>query len=284
MDSTIKDKKSALIKSIRVIAFVGPAGTGKSQRAQFVAKSNNVDYIIDDGLVISKGRIMTGKSAKSEKNLVRAIRRALFEFPDHRKEVLSFLESHAPCKVMIIATSSAMALKIIRALTLSQPEKFIKITDVATEEDIKNARKERLTKGQHVIPVSRAQIRRNFAGKLVGHLRDLFKTVDKEEGERTIVRPPFNFYGELSIDAQAIIDIVKYLTERTAQVHTVQEIKVRPVDESLEITVIVKLTLGKNSFLNIGEKICWKSARAIRYFTGMDIKQVNVLINGVYQE
>ncbi|MDD2379963.1 Asp23/Gls24 family envelope stress response protein [Aminobacterium colombiense] len=272
------------LQMIHVIAFVGPAGTGKSQRAQYVATDNNVDYIIDDGLVIARGRIMTGKSAKSEKNLVRAIRRALFEFPEHREEVVSFLEKQAPCTVMIIATSTAMALKIVRILNLPQPERFIHIGDVASAEDIKSARKERLTKGQHVIPVSRAQIRRNFAGKLVGHLRDLFKTVDKEEGERTIVRPPFNFYGELSIEPQAIIDIVRYLTERTGQVRAIQDIKVRPIDDAIEITVTVTLSLGAVTFRTIGERIRWKSAKAVRYFTGMDIREVNVLINGVFIE
>ncbi|WP_286846481.1 MULTISPECIES: hypothetical protein [Aminobacterium] len=280
MDSTLHKKNQE--QGIQIIAFVGPAGTGKSQRAQFVAKENNVDYIIDDGLVISRGRIMAGKSAKSEKNLVRAIRRALFEFSDHREEVMGFLRQHSPCKVMIIATSSAMANKIVRRLQLPRPENFIHISDVASPEDIKNARKERRTKGQHVIPVSRAQIRRNFAGKLVGHLRDLFKTTDREEGERTIVRPPFNFYGELSISPQAIIDIIQYLTERTVQVYKVLDIKVRPADEAVEIVIIVSLTTGEHTFFDIGNKIRWKSARAIRYFTGMDIQKVNILVNGVF--
>lgn len=176
----------------RVIAFVGPAGTGKSQRAQVVALENEVDYIIDDGLVIAKGRIMAGKSAKAEKNLVRAIRRALFQFPDHRKAVLSFLDKKRPRKLMIIATSISMAEKISRALRLPYPEMIIDITEVASPEEIIKARRERHEKGQHVIPASRTQIRKNFAGKLVGHLRGLFKSVDREDGERTIVRPPFS--------------------------------------------------------------------------------------------
>ena len=67
-----------------VIAFYGPAGTGKSMRAQMVASKRKVDLIIDDGLVISRGRIVAGKSAKTEANMVRAIRRAMFHFPEHR--------------------------------------------------------------------------------------------------------------------------------------------------------------------------------------------------------
>lgn len=38
--------------NIKVYAFVGPSGTGKSYRAQMVANENNIHYIIDDGLFI----------------------------------------------------------------------------------------------------------------------------------------------------------------------------------------------------------------------------------------
>ena len=35
-----------------ICALVGPSGTGKSHRALWVAKEHNIDYIIDDGLLI----------------------------------------------------------------------------------------------------------------------------------------------------------------------------------------------------------------------------------------
>ena len=76
----------AFIPGVKTSAFVGPAGTGKSQRAQLVASLVNADFIIDDGLVIHKGSIVCGKSAKSERNQISAIRRALFEFDDHRRD------------------------------------------------------------------------------------------------------------------------------------------------------------------------------------------------------
>lgn len=49
-------------------------------RSQMVASKRSVDIIIDDGLLISRGRILAGKSAKTEPNMVRAIRRAMFHF------------------------------------------------------------------------------------------------------------------------------------------------------------------------------------------------------------
>jgi len=50
---------------IKVYSFVGPSGTGKSYRAQMVAKENNVKYIIDDGLLVSENNVVAGTSDKS---------------------------------------------------------------------------------------------------------------------------------------------------------------------------------------------------------------------------
>ncbi len=262
----------------RVIAFVGPAGTGKSQRAQVVALENEVDYIIDDGLIIAKGRIMAGKSAKAEKNLVRAIRRALFQFPDHRKTVLSFLDKKRPKKLMIIATSISMAEKISRALRLPYPEMIIDITEVASAEEIIKARRERHEKGQHVIPASRTQIRKNFAGKLVGHLRGLFKSVDREDGERTIVRPPFSFYGELSIESSAVLDIVRHVLKSNPQVASIKDVKVRYREEAVSIEASLQVLPGKMDFRQIGLVNQKRVASAVSYFTGMDVEEVDIHI------
>mgnify|MGYP001284941375 FL=1 len=262
----------------RVIAFVGPAGTGKSQRAQMVAMENEVDYIIDDGLVIAKGRIMVGKSAKAEKNLVRAIRRALFQFPEHRKAVLAFFQKKQPKKLMIIATSISMAEKITRALRLPYPEMIIDITEVASAEEIINARRERHEKGQHVIPASRTQIRKNFAGKLVGHLRGLFKSVDKEDGERTIVRPPFSFFGELTIESSAILDLVRHVLSSNPQITEVKDIRVRYKDDAISMEIVLQVIPGKMDFHRLGVVNQKRVASAVSYFTGMDVDGVDVHI------
>ena len=49
---------------IKVYAFVGPSGTGKSYRAQMVANEKGINYIIDDGLLISGNEVLAGISAK----------------------------------------------------------------------------------------------------------------------------------------------------------------------------------------------------------------------------
>ena len=45
---------------MRVYAFVGPSGTGKSYRAQMVAGENNISYIIDDGLLVNENAEVAG--------------------------------------------------------------------------------------------------------------------------------------------------------------------------------------------------------------------------------
>jgi len=53
-----------LIENIKTYAFVGPSGTGKSYRAQLVASEHEINYIIDDGLLIKDNEIIAGNSAK----------------------------------------------------------------------------------------------------------------------------------------------------------------------------------------------------------------------------
>ena len=48
---------------MEVIALIGSSGTGKSHRATMVAEENQAEAIIDDGLLIIRGKIIAGTSA-----------------------------------------------------------------------------------------------------------------------------------------------------------------------------------------------------------------------------
>lgn len=268
-----------IIENIKTSAFVGAAGTGKSQRAQLVASLMDADYIIDDGLVIHKGSIVCGRSAKSERNQVSAIRRALFEFDDHRREVIAYFRSVAPCSLMVIATSDNMAERILRKLQLPMPEQIVHIEDVASPEEILKARRERFSKGQHVIPVSHVLVRKNFAGKLVGQLRVFWKSKDRHEGEKTIVRPPFSFFGEVHIETEALEELTSFIAGRTAQVSRVNEVKVTPEDEeAVSIEIKLTVTAGGKNFISVANLVRERIAVSLRYFTGLDVKTVDVVI------
>ena len=53
---------------IKVYAFVGPSGTGKSYRAQMVASEYNIRYIIDDGLLIKDNEVKVLIECQHHKN------------------------------------------------------------------------------------------------------------------------------------------------------------------------------------------------------------------------
>ncbi|MDR1376585.1 MAG: hypothetical protein LBJ22_03660 [Synergistaceae bacterium] len=267
------------LSRIEVLAFVGAAGTGKSQRASQVARQYGIDFVIDDGLLVSKGQIMAGKSAKSEKNLVRAIRRALFEYAPHRLDVVTFLASHMPCKVMVIATSNSMMEKIVEKLGLPRPVRIVDITEVASHEDIDNALKERREKKQHVVPVSRTQIQRNFAGKFVSQLKDLFKSKDRQDENRTVVKPPFSFDGRVTIEEEAILTMIRRLIILGDHIHQVHELSLVPDGDVLNVNLVVDVKLGDKNALYLARLLQKKLSIGLSFFTGMEVKKVNVRIN-----
>jgi uncharacterized alkaline shock family protein YloU len=267
---------------IKVYAFVGAAGTGKSQRAQFVADYLDADYIIDDGLVIRRTAIVAGRSAKAERNQIRAIRRAMFEFDDHRKSVMDFFRKSPDCSVMVIATSEGMAERIIKKLELPSPTRVIHIEEVATPQEIARARKERQSKGQHVIPVSHVLVRKNFAGKMVGRLRVLWRAKAPYEGEKTIVRPPFSFYGEVHIEPEAIEQLVSYVASRVSQVAGGPVARVySTAEEELCIDIDIRLSPGDRSIIAISELVRQRVARSVRYFSGLGVHNVNINVVGL---
>ena len=273
---------SDALAGIEIYAFVGPAGTGKSHRATHVAKQNGIDYIIDDGLVISKGRILAGRSAKSEINRLRAIKRAIFEYPEHRDEVVNYLTKHTAKKLMILATSTGMIDKITARLGLNSPVKTIDITDISTQEEINAALRERREKKQHVVPVAKAQIQHNFAGKLVSQIKGFFRGRDKNENSNTIVKPLFSFNGKVTIGTDAILEMCRKMLSEGGHVKKIRELDLETYDDKIELSVEVDLTLGTQSALSIAKNLQKSLHGGLSYITGMDIRKINIRVNEIF--
>ena len=270
------------LSKIEIFAFVGPAGTGKSHRATHVAKQNGIGVIIDDGLVISRGRILAGRSAKSEVNRLRAIKRAIFEYDDHRNEVIKYLSKNPPDKLMILATSEGMIYKIIKRLGLNTPKKFINITEISTPEEIEAALRERREKKQHVVPVAKAQVQQNFAGKLVSQIRGFFRGRDKDESRNTIVKPLFSFNGKVTIDHDALVEICKKLLEYENHLRKIRELDIQVYDDKIRLNIEIDLNLGNKSALSIAKTLQKKLLKGLSYFTGMEVRQVNIKVNEIF--
>ena len=201
---------------MKIVSFTGKSGTGKSYQATALAQRRGFDAIIDDGLLIYKGQIVAGTSAKKCASKAAAMRTALFNYEDHRNEVKSALVRYHPETLMIIGTSDRMTNIIAEQLGLHEPEERIYIEDVTTEEERAEAAHHRNDEGQHVIPAPVGQLRRDFAGYFMNPLkffrdRALGNAVGKQEKDeedgpedRTVVRPQFSYFGTFTINEHVI--------------------------------------------------------------------------------
>lgn len=63
---------------MEVYALVGSSGTGKSFKALEFAYENDIEYIIDDGILIYKNKVLAGISAKQANTTIEAVKRAIF--------------------------------------------------------------------------------------------------------------------------------------------------------------------------------------------------------------
>ena len=149
---------------MKVIAFVGPSGTGKSYRASVVAHESGIECIIDDGILIYQNRLAAGFSAKKEESRLKAVRRAIFQDPVQVASVQKALAKINPKKLLILGTSERMVDKITLALGLPKPSRYIHIEQVATREEIARANESRLKEGKHIIPLPTMELRPHFRG------------------------------------------------------------------------------------------------------------------------
>ena len=244
-----------------------------------VASKKKIDMIIDDGLVISRGRILAGKSAKTEPNMVRAIRRAMFHFPDHREEVRRCIARFKQARVMVLATSRGMSDDICTILGLPKPSEYIRIEDVASDDEIEKALYERKQNKRHVIPVAQTQIQKNYTGRLVGRLKNLFSS--REETEKTIVRPPFSYYGTLKIEPEVVQQLSEYVARGTAQVDSVKDTRVREEHDRLVIALALTVITGSLNLRELTRQVALRVRVAVEQLTGMEVARVDVTISEV---
>ena len=124
---------------MKVYAFVGPSGTGKSYRAQMVASEKGINFIIDDGLLIKDNQVIAGVSAKKAPTKIETVKHALFYNDEEKKPIQDTLKKYKPSKILILGTSDGMVQKIAANLGLPEVSDFTYINEVATEEEMQTA-------------------------------------------------------------------------------------------------------------------------------------------------
>lgn len=204
---------------MQVYAFVGKTGTGKSYNAQRVAKENKINYIIDDAILIKNTKVVAGRSAKTEANFIASVKAAVFLDENRRAEMIQVLKKENPEKILILGTSDDMVEKIAANLKLGKIYKTIYIQDIATDEQIKEARRSRVEDGKHVVPVPTLEIKKQFSGYFLDSLKsfNFFGRDDDsvhDNSEKTIIRPTYSYLGNYTISDNVINAIISHVVSR----------------------------------------------------------------------
>jgi adenylate kinase family enzyme len=277
------------LKRIKVYALVGESGTGKSFRAKLVAQKYGIDDIIDDGLLIRDNRILAGHSAKKEKTFLAAVKVALFDEKAQRDEVARKLQSEKIRKVLILGTSEKMVNKIAARLQLPNPNKIIKIEDIASQEEIEKAIRTRKIEGKHVIPVPSIEVKRSYPNIFYDAIR-IFKGKKGPSGigptpkmhEKSVVRPEYSKRGKVIISEAALSQMVIHCVDEYNPEIRIKKIIVRDDAMGYRLVITIDVPYGIQLGGNIHEMQQYIIDNIERY-TGILIEEVNIIIDKIIQ-
>lgn len=273
-----------LFDKIKVYAFVGPSGTGKSYRAQMVASEKRINFIIDDGLLIKDNEIVAGLSAKKAPTKIETVKHALFLSKEEQQQIQKALKKYNPSKILILGTSDGMVEKIAANLGLPPISETTYINEVATEEEMKVARHIRETEGKHVIPVPTFELKKDFSGYLLDPLQ-IFKSngIGKKPyiSEKTIIRPTFSYMGKFTISDSVFRQIAEYIADKMPSIYKVLRTRVQSSDVGTSIYMEVTVTYGYN-IQDVLKEFRSRAEKEIEKLTSMNVIEFEVVAKNVY--
>ena len=277
-------EKLPFMKKIKVYAFVGPSGTGKSYSAQMVAGEKGTHFIIDDGLLIKDNEVVAGESAKKAETKVATVKHALFYEDSEKETITKALKKYKPDSILILGTSDGMVQKIAANLGLPPVSDTTYITDVATQKEMETARRIRVTEGKHVIPVPTFEIKKDFSGYLLDPLQ-IFKSNGKGQkpyiSEKSIIRPTFSYMGKFTISDLVFRQILEYLAVQTPAIHKILKARVDNFGEGVKIYMEVSIVYGFNVVEGLN-KFKEKSRKEIEKLTAMNVVELDVVAKNIY--
>lgn len=268
------------LSKIRVIAFVGPSGTGKSTRALGVAAERRIHYFIDDGLLIEGGRIVAGSSAKKADTKIESVRQAIFYDDTRAANMRRSLLEKKPDRLMILGTSDNMISKICANLWLDPPVETIRIEDVSSPEERRIAKTTRMTQGSHTIPVPSMEIKHEFSGYFQDPLKLLRRKRDKnplpfQDLERTVVRPTFSSLGNYIITDEALAALIRLLLRDVEGLAKVLRVKIQKEVYGAVLSLELALFYGHNAqkvMLEVQQILL----EQVENYTSINVLSVNV--------
>lgn len=268
---------------IKTYAFVGPSGTGKSYRAQMVAAERNIKYIIDDGLLINDTKVVAGESAKKAPTKIETIKKALFTNEKDVLEIKKAFMKYLPDSILILGTSENMVQKIRTNLGLKDFTEIIYITDVASDEEIEEARRMRKVEGKHVIPVPTFEIKKDFSGYILDPLQ-IFKSKGKNNkpyiAEKSIIRPTFSYLGNYKISDTVFKQIIEYLSEKAEFIYKINRTRIETTEVGVSIYIEVIINYGYDIVKCLTD-FKKRTKREIENLTAMNVDNIEIVAKGI---
>ncbi|KAK2234957.1 ATP-binding protein [Clostridioides difficile] len=266
---------------MEVYALVGSSGTGKSFKALEFAYENDIEYIIDDGILIYKNKVLAGISAKQANTTIEAVKRAIFYNLEHRQEVREAIKKENIRKILIIGTSKKMVNQIVERLSIGRVCKFINIQDISTKYEIeiaKQARKE----GNHVIPVPAVEIKRMASGLSINSLKRLFRKGNNRNMvvlEKTIIRPTFSYIGKFYISADVIKQIIEYEVYNFGSIDRINKINIENCNNFMNI--FVSININDLETIKKIEDIQQTIKKSIEKMTLVNVQKIDINIHKI---
>ena len=264
---------------MKVYAFVGPSGTGKSHNAQSVAYKNNIRYIIDDALLIKGNKVIAGRSAKTEPTKIGSVKAALFTDESRRDIMRKAIKAEKVDSILILGTSDNMVREIQENLGLPEIEKTIYINQVSTEEQIEEAKRIRKEEGKHVVPVPTFEIKEQFSGYLLDQLK-IFEKKDAVYSEKSVIRPTFSYLGNFNISDKVIKEIISFESKKADGITKITKIDLEKYVDGIKIILDVYVRYGSSIPVST-TKLQTIIAGEIDYMTGINILAIDVFVKGI---
>ncbi len=268
---------------MKTYALVGESGTGKSYNSINLAAKYKLDYIIDDGILINKNKVVAGTSAKREANIIDAVKCAVFINDERLKEMKEAISKAEPKGILVLGTSVKMVEKIRKRLELPEYTEIIKIENISTEEEISKARLTRQVQGKHVIPVPVMEIRKTFSGYFLDPLRVFRKNslISSSSAEdKSIVRPTYSYMGDFSINDTVLCSLASYETSTCSGVERVIRVTVDKSGTDVIFNIDVVIEYGKN-IRKCSEDIKSHVKEAIEKYASVYTDAVNVNVKSL---
>ena len=234
--------------------------------------------------MVYNNQVIAGESAKKAPTKIETVKHALFYSDSEKQAIVKAFKKYKPQSILLLGTSDGMVDKIAANLGLPAISERIYITDVATEQEMKTARKIRVTEGKHVIPVPTFEIKKQFSGYLLNPLQ-IFKSKGKGQkpyiSEKSIIRPTFSYLGNFTISDAVFRQILDYLAGNTPAIHRVIKMRVNNFGEGVNVYMEVEIVYGFNVVdgLNTFKD---KAKKEIEKLTAMNVERLEVVAKSLF--